>query len=133
MRDVVQRNPHSDNLTLLPAGHPKGIPTRLLALDSFNRLLETSSQNYDLVIIDSPPSFVGGDCWLLSQKVDKTVLIAKWGSTTAQEIQEAVRMQLHRDTFAGVVLNMVNPRQNVRYGHPDSMYLSREITRYYKS
>jgi hypothetical protein len=28
---------------------------------------------------------------------------------------------------------MVNPRQNVRYGHPDSMYLSREITRYYKS
>jgi hypothetical protein len=31
------------------------------------------------------------------------------------------------------VLNMVNPRQNVRYGHPDSMYLSREITRYYKS
>jgi len=133
VRDVVQRNPHSDNLTLLPAGHPKGIPTRLLALDSFNRLLETSSQNYDLVIIDSPPSFVGGDCWLLSQKVDKTALIAKWGSTTAQEIHEAVRKQLHRNTFAGVVLNMVNPRQNVRYGHPDSMYLSREITRYYKS
>ena len=133
VRDVVQRNPHSDNLTLLPAGHPKGIPTRLLALDSFNRLLETSTQNYDLVIIDSPPSFVGGDCWLLSQKVDKTALIAKWGSTTAAEIHEAVRKQLHRNTFAGVVLNMVNPRQNVRYGHPDSMYLSREITRYYRS
>jgi capsular exopolysaccharide synthesis family protein len=133
VRDVVQRNPHSSNLALLPAGHPRGIPTRLLALDSFNRLLETSNQNYDLVIIDSPPSFVGGDCWLLSQKVDKTVLIAKWGSTTAQEIHEAVRMQLHRDTFAGVVLNMVIPRQNVRYGHPDSMYLSREITRYYNS
>lgn len=133
VRDVVQRNPQSSNLTLLPAGHPRGIPTRLLALDSFNRLLETSNQEYDLIIIDSPPSFVGGDCWLLSQKVDKTVLIAKWGSTTAQEIHEAVRMQLHRDTFAGVVLNMVNPRQNVRYGHPDSMYLSREITRYYQS
>jgi capsular exopolysaccharide synthesis family protein len=133
MRDVVQRNPHSANLTLLPAGHPKGIPTRLLALDSFNELLETSTQDYDLVIIDSPPSFVGGDCWLLSQKVDKTVLIAKWRSTTAQEIHEAVRKQLHRDTFAGVVLNMVNPRQNVVYGHPDSAYLSPEITRYYRS
>jgi Mrp family chromosome partitioning ATPase len=79
VRDVVQRNPNSANLTLLPAGHPKGIPTRLLALDSFNRLLETSTRDYDLVIIDSPPSFVGGDCLLLSQKVDKTVLIAKWG------------------------------------------------------
>jgi len=60
VRDVVQRNPDSANLTLLPANHPKVIPTRLLALDSFNRLLETSTQDYDLVIIDSPRSFVGG-------------------------------------------------------------------------
>jgi polysaccharide biosynthesis transport protein len=129
--EVIRANAQNSHLTLLPAGHPKGIPTRLLALDSFNSLLKTSKEQYDLVIIDAPPSFVGGDCWLLSQKVDKTVLIAKWGSTTAAEINEAVQKQLDKSTFAGVVLNMVDPRRNMKYGHIDSIYLSREMTRYY--
>ena len=131
--DVLQSGQStSGNLTLLPAGQPRGMPTRLFAMQRFDTVLADLKRDYDLIIIDAPPSFVGGDCWLLSQKVDRTVFIAKWGETTASEINEAIRRQLHQRTFAGVVLNMVNGRQNLKYGYSDSHYLSPHVTDYYR-
>ena len=130
--DVLQSGQSSSgNLTLLPAGQPRGMPTRLFAMERFNTVLADLKREYDLIIIDAPPTFVGGDCWLLSQKVDRTVFIAKWGQTTAPEINEAISRQLHKSTFAGVVLNMVNGRQNLKYGHAEH-YLAPEITQYYR-
>jgi capsular exopolysaccharide synthesis family protein len=127
--DVLSR---SGNLTVLPAGQPRGLPTRLLALDKFDQIMGQLKLQYDLVILDAPPSFIGGDCWLLSQKVDRTVFIAKWGATTPAQINEAIRKQLHQDSLAGVVLNMVEPRQNMRYGYVDADYFSPNVSKYYR-
>lgn len=127
--DVLNR---SGNLTVLPSGQPRGLPTRLFALDRFDQMMGQLQVQYDLIILDAPPSFIGGDCWLLSQKVDRTVFIAKWGSTTPGQINEAIRKQLHHESLAGVVLNMVAPRQNMRYGYEDATYFSSDITKYYK-
>jgi capsular exopolysaccharide synthesis family protein len=127
--DVVNR---SGNLTMLPAGQPRGLPTRLFALDRFDQTMGLLKAQYDLIIIDAPPSFIGGDVWLLSQKVDRTLFIAKWGSTTPAQINEAIRKQLHHESLAGIVLNMVNTRQNMRYGYVDAEYYAPGMTTYYR-
>jgi succinoglycan biosynthesis transport protein ExoP len=128
--DVVTR---SGNLTLLPAGQPRGTPTRLFALDRFDHTMNALKAAHDLIIIDAPPAFIGGDCWLLSQKVDRTLFIVKWDSTTPAQVNEAIRKQLHeKSSPVGIVLNMVNTRQNMRYGYVDADYYAPEITKYYR-
>ena len=86
------------------------------------------ADSFDLVIIDGPPILVGGDCWILSQHADRTIMIVKWGSTSPTMIEAALKQltSSHYDQRCDpkgapvIVLNMVERSTNKKI---DNAYL----------
>jgi succinoglycan biosynthesis transport protein ExoP len=87
-------------------------------------------EDYDLVIIDTPPTSLVIDPVIVSNLSDKVVMIVRWGVTARELVKETVeRLSAHRK-IAGIAFNLVNERQAQKYGkNAYSYYYGR---RYYK-
>ncbi len=97
------------NLSLLTTGPIPPNPAELLHSSSFQRLLESLSQRFDRVIIDSPPLVPVTDAAILSSYVDSTVLVVRGFKTRKDLARQAARSL--RDVgaaIAGVILNDVD-------------------------
>lgn len=129
LNDVTYRR---KNLPVLPAGSPRGNPTSLLALPTLKKIMEDLARNYDLIIIDGPPTLVGGDCEMLSRIADATVFLARWNKTTEGQISAALN-QLDEDRIAGMVLTMVDPGKIGHYHNTESVLYDRSLDQYYKN
>jgi hypothetical protein len=82
--------PGIDRLSLLPAGRVPQNPAELLdsprARDIFTRLRD----QYDLVLIDSPPVLPVTDAAILSRHADATLMLAAAGQTRRSDLHRAV-------------------------------------------
>jgi succinoglycan biosynthesis transport protein ExoP len=121
-----------DGFPMLPAGSPRGNPTRLMALPSLPTVMRQLSMQYDLVIVDAPPALVGGDCEMLVRHVDATIMLAKWDSTPPETIALAIK-QLEMERIMGLVLTMVDPHKIMQYDQSDAVIFSPLLARYYGS
>ena len=116
-----------DSVPMLPVGNVSDHPTRLLSLPNFEQMLDLLKLQYALIVVDSPPSLIGGDAAKLAQLADTTVMVVRWNSTTPQEISTALgqlRLTVADGKLAGILLNMVNPRLAGRYDPNDALLLS---------
>jgi capsular exopolysaccharide synthesis family protein len=68
-------------LDLIYAGPPTTSPAELLASYRMKDLLETVAQEYDRVIVDSPPVLLVSDVKVLAKLVDATLLVFNAAST----------------------------------------------------
>lgn len=95
-----------DGLSLLPAGSVPPNPAELLIGNRFERLFEYLSEQFDEVIIDSPPVLAVTDAAVISHVVGTTVLVVKDGSTSVPEVDESVkRLEQAGANLRGVVFN----------------------------
>ena len=97
------------NLSVIPAGPIPPNPSELLHSERFRAFLAKMSEEYDQVILDSPPVVAVTDAVILSTMVDATVLVIRSFKTTKDLARHGVR--LLRDVnanLAGAVLNAVN-------------------------
>lgn len=97
------------NLSVLPTGPIPPNPAELLHSASFQRLLETLSQRFDRIVIDSPPLVPVTDAAILSSMVDTTLVVVRAFQTRKDLAKQAVRSL--RDVnarIAGAVLNDVD-------------------------
>ena len=82
--------PGFDRLSLLPAGPVPPNPAELLnsapARDIFTRLRD----DFDLVLIDSPPVLPVTDAAILSRHADATLMLAAAGQTRRGDLHRAV-------------------------------------------
>lgn len=119
------------NLYLLPAGPTPPSPSDLLSSEAFRKLIETLRQDYQQVVIDSPPIIGFADARLLASVSDGVVLVFRHNSTTRDAAKLAVQMLLHNSsTILGSVLTMVNKAQ-MGYGAYYSHY--KYYSKYYES
>ena len=69
-------------------------------------ILASLQEQYDYVLIDSPPVMLASDAMLLSTMVDGVVLVANAQRTPKQVVREArTRLSYARAKILGVVLN----------------------------
>lgn len=97
------------NLSVLPTGPIAPNPAELLHSASFQRLLDTLSERFDQIVIDSPPLVPVTDAAILSSLVDATVVVVRAFQTRKDLAKQAVRSL--RDVnarIAGAVLNDVD-------------------------
>ena len=127
---TVSRNT-SGGVRILPAGTPRGNPTRLLALPSLARVIRHLSSTHDLVIVDAPPALIGGDCEMLSRVTDATLFLAKWHDTQPEVVAEALK-RLDMSRVAGGVLTMVDTDKLGMYSNSDALVFSSKLQRYYR-
>jgi polysaccharide biosynthesis transport protein len=97
------------NLEIIPSGPIPPNPAELIGSDRMKRLIDELLQEYDRVLIDSPPIVAVTDSVVLSRFVQGVVLVIQVGVTTRDVINNCVRQI--RDVQAhvlGAVLNNVN-------------------------
>lgn len=116
LSDVLRGNPKVEpyptgvhNLFLLPAGDWVEDPAELLSSVNMEVLIESVSESYDYVIIDSPPVLPLTDAALVSSRVHGVIVVASAEETRKKSVADAVRrLQLVGAPLLGVVLNMAD-------------------------
>ena len=84
------------------------------ALDIFTRLRD----QYDLVLIDSPPMLPVTDATILSRHADATLMLAAAGQTRRADLHRAVeKLGQAGTTILGTVLNKTTRQTGQYYGY----------------
>jgi len=92
----------------------------LVASDGMRRLLAQVREEYDLVIVDTPPVNIITDAAVLAANADGVVLVARSGVTAAPALSYALEQLRHvRAEVLGVVLNDIDLEHDAAY---DSTY-----------
>jgi protein-tyrosine kinase len=92
------------NLYILTAGEMVTNPLELLNLPQCNRLIEALRDQFDWVILDSPPLLFAADGNLLSTMADGTMLVVRIGNTTYDSVTRALQ-SLCENNVLGIVVN----------------------------
>lgn len=108
--EVAHRTDHV-NLWLLPSGTPAPNPSELVASRHTTPLLRRLQQQFEMMVIDSPPIDLVTDSLSLAASASATVLVVEAGRTNAREARKAVdRLRSVGANVVGVVLNKTRSR-----------------------
>ena len=81
-------------------------------------LIATSREQYDYVVIDSPPTQLLSDSRVLASLADRVVFVIRWANVRREVAQSGLDQLAKADSaIAGIVLNAVDARKSARYGH----------------
>ncbi|ANB71522.1 lipopolysaccharide biosynthesis protein [Paraburkholderia phytofirmans OLGA172] len=118
--DVIAKP--SENFHAMPAGKKTNKAAKLLGSDNFGPLIESLRDEYDIVIIDSPPVLPVLDAAAMSRHADMTVFVARQGQVSYAEVVESVaRLAKVGTTIDGLVFNGFAPSP-LRYGYYSNAY-----------
>ncbi len=109
LEQAITRSPILSNLFILPAGTPPPNPAELLASSNMRDLLTDLREQYDHIVIDTPPTLSVTDAVVLSQRVDAIILVIRSSKTTKQALRRSrdILMQVNA-RITGVLLNAVD-------------------------
>jgi capsular exopolysaccharide synthesis family protein len=94
------------NLFVIPAGPIPPHPAELLSSSLMQDLLRKWREEYDHVIIDSPPVISVTDAVLLSVQTDATLLVIRSGQTTSAHVRRTCNvLQSVKANVLGIVVN----------------------------
>jgi capsular exopolysaccharide synthesis family protein len=105
----------SPTLTVMTAGKPTQDPMSLLVSDMMRKFIIEASQEYDWVVIDTPPVALLSDANLLSSMVDAGLLVVRAEATPYPLVRRAVDA-IGVDKILGVVLNRAK-RSEIAVGY----------------
>ena len=91
-------------LSVLPAGRVTPDPMAGLTSPRMAAILDEAAEQFDWVIVDSPPVGLLSDARLLASMVDAALLVVGAGSTPCGAVQRAIDA-IGRERVLGVVLN----------------------------
>jgi len=119
--DVIQ--PTSvPGLDVLPAGHGEGFAGEMIDMDRMSELL-ASVQDYDMIVIDSPPVSVVSDASVLASLVDGIVFVVESASTGRAPAQQSVEtLRAVNPAILGGVVNKIDVHRasyGYYYAYPD--------------
>ena len=109
VQQTITTSPILPNLFIMPAGTPPPNPAELLASSNMRDLIAELRQQFDHIVIDTPPTLSVTDAVVLSPRADATILVIRSGQTTKQALRRAreILMQVNAHV-AGVLLNAVD-------------------------
>ena len=108
MEDAICRT-DEEGFDIMLAGPATPTPSELLNSDTFTELLKKAKEQYDYVIVDSPPLGSVIDSAIIGKKCDGTILVLSSG-TISYRFAQTVQNQLVRAgcRILGCVLNKVD-------------------------
>lgn len=105
----------TENLSVILAGTSPTNPAEILHSRKMIKFLEKVRENFDIILIDSPPIIACVDSRILGQASDGMMIVAKVESTKSNDIEHVVRLSRQLNVeILGVVLNQVE----FHYGYP---------------
>jgi capsular exopolysaccharide synthesis family protein len=124
-----------DHLSVIPAGAEVPNPAELLGSGRMQRLIETLEEQFDYVLIDTPPALLFSDMLGLAPHCDGSVLVARAGETDGHAFDHTVdRLRDVDADLIGCVLNQFDAdsilySDGSNYGYA---YAYRQLQDYYE-
>lgn len=108
----------SSCLDILPSGALPPNPAEILDSIAMENLLETQKNNYDYIIIDTPPFGIVSDPLILAPKTDGVVVIVRQKDTRHSDFEKTLEsIKLSKSRILGVVLNSTEINRRKYYSY----------------
>jgi polysaccharide biosynthesis transport protein len=109
LQQAITRSPILPNLHILPAGTPPPNPAELLASSNMRDVLAQLREQYDHIVVDTPPTLSVTDAVVLSPRADAVVLVIRSAQTTKQALRRSRDVLVSVNAkVCGVLLNAVD-------------------------
>lgn len=107
-----------ENLDIMPAGIRPPNPPELLGSSAMGKLITYLKQEYDIVIIDTPPVGLFTDAALVSKFCDATIYVISAGVPTYEELNKGLEeLEKIGTKILGFVMTRVERSRNGNYYH----------------
>lgn len=124
--ELMQPYEKLPNLKIMPSGPVPPNPAELLSSDEMRKLLNTVSERFTHIIVDSPPAISFTDASILSTMIDGVMLVVHGGKSSRAVVRRAKQQLLDVGAHIyGVVLNNVKlegSNSYYYYGYYSSYY-----------
>ncbi|MDU1888341.1 MAG: polysaccharide biosynthesis tyrosine autokinase, partial [Enterococcus faecalis] len=98
-------------------------PAELLMHERFEAILKWASQQYEIVIIDTPPILAVTDAAIIGRYAGTTLLVARYEVNTPKEIAVSIRrFEQSGVTIKGCILNGMVKKASSYYGYGYNHY-----------
>lgn len=115
--DRFLSTPGLDNLHVLTSGSESGNPNEFLNINKIKVLIAEMQEDYDIVLIDTPPILPVTDAVAFSSRVDGTILVYQVGRIGRNALKRAKFLLDHAQAnVLGVVLTNVKSEVTPEYG-----------------
>lgn len=105
-----------EDLKILSAGPIPPNPAELLGSKRMKHLLEEVSAQFDMILIDSPPTIAVVDSSVLAQLVDGVILVLAYGEVNRDyALQAKEQLDKVKAKILGTVLNKVEMKSKEHY------------------
>jgi len=112
------------NFDLVSRGQVPPNPSELLMSERFTQLVKWASENYDLVLIDTPPILAVTDAAIVGRHAGTTLMVARYAVNTLKEVETSLsRFEQNGIPVKGVILNSIFRRAT---GYQDYGYYEYE-------
>lgn len=107
-----------ENLDIITRGQVPPNPSELLMHQRFADFIEWSSNNYDLVLIDTPPVLAVTDPSIVGALAGTSLMVGRFDQTSVKEIEVAMhRFEMAGIEIKGFILNAVEKKASSSYGY----------------
>lgn len=107
---------YNKNLVILTSGKIPPNPSEMLSSKAMTALIDKLKENFDYIIIDTPPVQAVTDSQILSTKADGTLLVVKAEKTKKDSVENAIGLlKKVNANIIGTVLNGVDNSRNKYY------------------
>jgi len=125
-QDLIQAGDDLGNLHILTSGSLPPNPMLLLESSKMAALLQEWRQEYDYVLVDTPPVIGITDAQCLTSKVDTFILVAAINRSTRSGISRALEvLSTARANISGLLINMIGSSDSeYHYSYYNHYYLN---------
>lgn len=108
-----------DNLFIIPSGVIPPNPTELFESDKMEELFNYLKDNFDVVILDTPPLGLVSDAELLAKYTEMTLFVVRQNKTFKEAIIEVINKANDSGNFQnlGIIFNGIKPNGIGRYAY----------------
>ena len=128
--DGVIRKSAIEGVDIVPSGPTPPNPGELLGSSNMTSLLARLKEEYDFVLVDSPPVLPLADGSVIASKVDGVVIVVDGLSTRSSSLQATLEsLQKTQVNIVGVIINKLK-LSRFGYGYPYYYYYYRSYYSY---
>lgn len=106
----------NENLDVLTAGPMPPNPSELLGSTQFETFINDAKEEYDYIIVDTPPINIVSDALVIAPRTDGLILVVRDNVTPYDAVQHTIEaVEFANITVLGTIMNGVNSKGNKRY------------------